>query len=68
MGFVQVLRFLALCWLQAVIKFLQAVIKFTAPRIDDKKRQSLPVTGPVVAQRVGTDIALLFHDLGARRG
>jgi hypothetical protein len=27
-----------------------------------------PVTGPVVAQRGGRGIALLFQDLGARRG
>ena len=28
----------------------------------------VPVTGPVVAQRVGRGIALLFHDRGTRRG
>ena len=28
----------------------------------------VPVTGPVVAQRVGRSIALLFHDGGTRRG
>ena len=28
----------------------------------------VPVTGPVVAQRVGRRIALLFHDSGNRRG
>ena len=28
----------------------------------------VPVTGPVVAQRVGRGIALLFHDHGTRRG
>jgi len=32
------------------------------------KRKSVPVTGPVVAQRVGRRIALPFHDLGTRRG
>jgi hypothetical protein len=32
------------------------------------KRYSNPVTGPVVAQRVGGGIALLLHDLGSRRG
>ena len=26
-----------------------------------------PVTGPIVGQRVGTGIALLFHDRGTRR-
>ena len=31
-------------------------------------RYSVPVTGPVVAQRVGRGIALLFHDHGTRRG
>ena len=31
-------------------------------------RQTVPVTGPVVAQRVGRVIALLFHDCGTRRG
>jgi len=30
--------------------------------------KSVPVTGPVVAQGVGRDIALLFHDCGTRRG
>ena len=29
---------------------------------------SVPVIGPVVAQRVGRGIALLFHDRGTRRG
>ena len=29
---------------------------------------SVPVTDPVVAQRVGRDIALLFHDRGTRKG
>ena len=29
---------------------------------------SVPVTGPVVAQRVGRGIALIFHDRGTRRG
>jgi len=28
----------------------------------------VPVTGPVVAQRVGRAVALLFHDHGTRRG
>jgi len=28
----------------------------------------VPVTGPVVAQRVGTGIALIFQDRGTRRG
>ena len=32
------------------------------------KRESVPVTGPVVAHRVGRGIALLFHDRGTRRG
>ena len=32
------------------------------------KRKVFPVTGPVVAQRVGRDITLLFHDRGTRRG
>ena len=27
-----------------------------------------PITGPVVAQRLGRSIAILFHDVGARRG
>ena len=31
-------------------------------------RQSDPFTGPVVTQRLGRGIALLFHDHGARRG
>jgi len=31
-------------------------------------RKTDPVTGPGVAQRVGTGIALLFHDRGTRRG
>ena len=30
--------------------------------------KSVPVTGPVVVQRVGRGIALLFHDRGTRRG
>ena len=33
-----------------------------------KKKKSVPVTGPVVAQRVGRGTALLFHDHGTRRG
>jgi hypothetical protein len=32
------------------------------------KKWSVPVTGPVVTQRVGRGIALFFHDFGARRG
>ena len=32
------------------------------------KRKSVPITGPVVAQRVGRGIAQLFHDRGTRRG
>ena len=32
------------------------------------KKDSVPITGPVVAQRVGRGIALLFHDHGTRRG
>ena len=32
------------------------------------KRWSVPVTGPVVAQRVGRRIALLFHDRATRKG
>ena len=32
------------------------------------KKKTVPVTGPVVAQRVGRGIALLFHDHGTRRG
>jgi hypothetical protein len=28
---------------------------------------SNPVTGPVVAQRVGSGIALLFHNFGTRK-
>ena len=35
---------------------------------DVKIRWSVPVTGPVVAQRVGRVIALLFHDSNTRRG
>jgi hypothetical protein len=31
------------------------------------KKKSVPVTGPVIAQRAGIDIALLFHDHGTRR-
>ena len=31
-------------------------------------RKSLPVTGPIVTQRVGRNIALPFHDHGTRRG
>ena len=34
----------------------------------DPKKLSVPVTGPVVAQRVGRGTALLFHDRGTRRG
>ena len=34
----------------------------------DIKGKTVPVTGPVVAQRVGRGIALLFHDQGTRRG
>ena len=34
---------------------------------DKGKGKINPVTGPVVARRVGRDIALLFHDFGARR-
>ena len=30
--------------------------------------ESVPITGPVVAQRVGRGIALLLHDRGTRRG
>ena len=30
--------------------------------------QNVPVTGPVVAQRLRRGIALLFHDHGTRRG
>jgi hypothetical protein len=36
--------------------------------VKKKKRQSVPVTGPVVAQMVARGIALLFHDRGTRRG
>ena len=32
------------------------------------KRQSVPVTSPVVTQRVGRGISPPFHDLGTRRG
>ena len=35
---------------------------------DTIKRQSVPVTVPVVAQKVGRGIALLLHDHGTRRG
>ena len=31
-------------------------------------KKSVSFTGPVVAQRVGRGIALLFHDHGTRRG
>ena len=31
-------------------------------------RKIVPITGPVVAQREGRGIALLFHDRGTRRG
>ena len=34
----------------------------------DIRMVKVPVTGPVVAQRVGRGIALLFHDRGPRRG
>ena len=34
----------------------------------DTKKVKCPVTCPVVAQRVGRGIALLFHDRGTRRG
>jgi len=34
----------------------------------DRIRQSVFVTSPGVAQRVGRGIALLFHDRGTRRG
>ena len=40
-------------------------------QIPDKikcKRKAFPITGPVVAQRVGRVIALFFHDLGGRIG
>ena len=33
-----------------------------------KKGKVVPVTGQVVAQRVGRGIALLFHDHSTRRG
>ena len=36
------------------------------PLMQKEKRQSVPVTGPVVAQRVCRGIALLFHDRGTR--
>ena len=32
------------------------------------KDKVFPITGPVVAQRVGRNIALLFHYRGTRRG
>ena len=32
------------------------------------RKESDPVTGPFVAQRVGRGIALLFHDHDTRRG
>jgi hypothetical protein len=32
------------------------------------KCEVIPLQTPVVAQRVGRGIALLFHDLGTRRG
>ena len=38
------------------------------PSTNIKKRYSVPITGPVVIQSVGTGIALLFHDSGTRRG
>ena len=31
------------------------------------KSERVPVTGPVVAQRLGRGIALLYHDRGTRR-
>jgi len=34
----------------------------------ERVKKSVPVTGLVVAQRVGRGIALLFHDHGIRRG
>jgi len=33
-----------------------------------KGKGSVPVTGPVVAQRLGRGVALLFHDHSTRRG
>ena len=38
------------------------------PFYDVKVSKVFPVTGPVVAQRVGTGIALLFHERGTRMG
>jgi hypothetical protein len=34
---------------------------------NNNKRQGVPVTGPIVAQRVVRGIALLFHDHGTKR-
>ena len=36
--------------------------------VRDLPRYTVPVTGPVVAQRVGRVIPLLFHDRGTRGG
>ena len=54
-----------------LLKKLLAIHKiFISSRANgtDIKKVSVPVTGPVVAQRVGRGIALLFHDRGTRRG
>ena len=43
-------------------------VKDPSPTLSPTFLISVPVTGPIVAQRVGRGIALLFHDTGIRRG
>ena len=47
---------------------IPAAFTITFSIVKQIKTGSVPVTGPVVAQRVGRGIVLLFHDRDTRRG
>ena len=36
--------------------------------LEEEEVKRVPVTGPIMAQRVGSGIALPFHDRATRRG
>ena len=48
--------------------YISEILRLLQHSLSSKKvRQSVPVTGPVVAKSVGRGIALLFHDRGTRK-
>jgi len=60
------------CQDQSLIKATSTTVREEVMRMNIYKKfmssNRVPVTVPVVAQRVGRVIALLFHDHGTRRG